>query len=77
MIKWKIRSNTKSTVRRSKRNIGSGTELSLIFACCYKLRQTSDSVLSGDQLMLLQQIQKSAEAIRDLRPELTTDADEF
>jgi hypothetical protein len=54
-----------------------GTELSLIFACCYKLRQTSDSVLSGDQLMLLQQIQKSAEAIRDLRPELTADADEF
>jgi hypothetical protein len=43
-----------------------GAELSLIFACCHKLRQMSDSVLSGDQLMLLQQIQKSAEAIRDL-----------
>lgn len=49
-----------------------GTELSLIFACCYKLLQTSDSILSHDQLLLLQQIQKSAEAIRDLRAELTT-----
>jgi hypothetical protein len=54
-----------------------GTELSLIFACCYKLRQTSDSVLSGDQIMLLEQIQKSAEAIRDLRTDLTADGDEF
>lgn len=50
-----------------------GTELSLIFACCHKLRETRDSVLSRDHLMLLQQIQKSAEAIRDLRPRLTSD----
>jgi hypothetical protein len=53
------------------------TELSVIFACCYKLRHIGDTVLSRDQLALLQRIQKSAEAIRDLRPELTADAGKF
>jgi|GEM_PF-3245633 hypothetical protein len=52
-----------------------GTELSLIFACCDKLRESTRNSLSGDQLMLLQKIQRSAEAIRDLRPELTAGRD--
>jgi hypothetical protein len=64
-----------SSVGRAQHRLG--TELSLIFACCHKLRQMSDSVLSHDQLILLQRIEKSAEAIRDLRPELTAAADAF
>ena len=75
-MEWKISSKAKSVSPLNAQH-RLGTDLSLIFACCYKLRRSTDSVLSGDQIMLLQQIQKSAKAIRDLRIEPTADADEF
>ncbi len=48
-----------------------GTELGLIFACCYKLRQSLQAI-SQDQLLQLSRIERSAGKIRDLRAELLT-----
>ncbi|HEX9442613.1 MAG TPA: hypothetical protein VGA73_00765, partial [Candidatus Binatia bacterium] len=50
-----------------------GTELGLIFACCYKLRQSLQAI-SQDQLLQLSRIERSAGKIRDLRAELLTGA---
>jgi len=44
-----------------------GTELGVIFACCHKLRQSTERALRPDSLALLHRIQRSAESIRDLR----------
>ncbi len=45
-----------------------GTELGVIFACCYKLTQGTE--MPPEAVALLRRIQRSAEAIRDLRGQL-------
>jgi hypothetical protein len=47
-----------------------GTELGVIFACCYKLRQNTARSLPPEAVALLHRIQRSAESIRDLRGQL-------
>ena len=47
-----------------------GTELGVIFACCYKLRQNTARSLPPEAIALLRRIQRSAECIRDLRDQL-------
>jgi hypothetical protein len=52
-----------------------GTELSLIFAYCHKLRETVDKPLSQMQALILTRIEQSAENIRALRAEIWNDAE--
>lgn len=44
-----------------------GTQLSVIFACCFLLRETLREILSEEQQGQLDKIERSAERIRDLR----------
>ncbi|HEY1268376.1 MAG TPA: hypothetical protein VGH16_14070 [Candidatus Binatia bacterium] len=53
-----------------------GTELGVIFACCYKLRQGTEKPLSPEAAALLHRIQRSAESIRDLRIQLINSAND-
>jgi len=53
-----------------------GTELSLIFAYCHKLRQSVDRPLSQTQARILSRIQQSAENIRDLRAEICDETEQ-
>jgi hypothetical protein len=53
-----------------------GTELGVIFACCYKLRRGAGEVLPPEAAALLHKIQRSAESIRDLRVHLIAAVDD-
>jgi K+-sensing histidine kinase KdpD len=46
------------------------TELSVIFACCFLLRETHEETLSDDQLRQLRKIEHSARKIHDLSKNL-------
>jgi hypothetical protein len=60
-------------IRKAQHRLG--TELSLIFAYCYKLRQSAEKPLSTNQVQILSKIQRSAENIRDLRSEIWHEQD--
>ena len=47
-----------------------GTELGVIFACCYKLREGTARPLPPEAVALLHKIQRSAEIIRATRGQL-------